>query len=199
MEPYMTTSTGYMNEIPGEPEIRKTFCECLSEARAMFGTLSPGWQYKIQLRYSPPYPETVTIGTDMVCVWLTKERSRVGYLFEAGHEAVHCLNPGPLPSTYLEEAVATAFSQWLVSDRFGPPGLERVTLTSDYKFALEMAATIDRDIVRLGKRLRGHVGSLRTVSPKAVMDLYPQAQESTVWRILEMFPRQSESESSSEL
>ena len=164
-----------MNEIPPEREIHDTFRECLSQAGAAFGARSPGWQYAVRLRNPPSLPETVVTSIDMVTVWLTKERSSVGYLFEAGHEVVHCLNPGPPDSTYLEEAVATAFSRRLVFSRFGQPGLDRITLTKDYILALEMAATIDRDVVELGRRLRGHAGSLRKVRPEAVRELYPQA------------------------
>ena len=58
-----------------------------------------------------------------------------------------------------------------------------------------MAATIDRDVVELGRRLRGHAGSLRKVRPEAVRELYPQAPCSTVQQILEMFPRQGQCES----
>ena len=121
----MTTSIDYMNEIPPERDIHDTFRECLSQAEAAFGARCPGWQYAVRLRDSPSLPETVVTSIDMVTVWLTKERSRVGYLFEAGHEVVHCLNPGPPDSTYLEEAVATAFSRRLVFSRFGQPGLDR--------------------------------------------------------------------------
>lgn len=191
----MTTSIDYMNEIPPEREINDTFRGCLSKVESAFGALSPGWQHTLRLRDSPPYPETVITGPNTVSVWVTKGRSRVGYLFEAGHEAVHCLNPSLIRATYLEEAVAGAFSQSLVFGRFGQLGLERTLLTRDYNLALEMAVAIDRDVVRLGRRLRGHVGSLRKVPPEAVRELYPQAPDSTVQHILKMFPWQSESES----
>ena len=184
-----------MNEIPPERDIHDTFRECLSQAEAAFGARSSGWQYAVRLRNHPSLPETVVTSIDMVTVWLTKERSRVGYVLEAGHEVVHCLNPGPPDSTYLEEAVATAFSLRLVFSRFGQPRLDRITLTKDYILALGMAATIDRDVVELGRRLRGHAGSLRKVRPEAVRELYPHAPYSTVQQILEMFPRQGQSKS----
>ena len=161
-------------------------------AEATFGTRSPGWQYNVQLRDTPPYPETVIVGTELVCVWLTKERSRVGFVYEAGHEAVHCLNPGSPDATHLEEAVAAAFSRWLVSSRFGQLGLEQTMLTKDYSNALQMASAIDTDVVRLGRRLRGHIGSLREVSSAAIRELYPRSPDSTVQQILEAFPRQSD-------
>ena len=87
----MNTSTESMNMVPDEREVHLIFWECLSSAEATLGARSPGWQYKVQLRDTPAYPETVIAGTELVCVWLTKGRSRVGYLYEAGHEAVHCL------------------------------------------------------------------------------------------------------------
>ena len=161
-------------------------------AEATFGTRSPGWQYNVQLRDTPPYPETVIVGTELVCVWLTKERSRVGFVYEAGHEVVHCLNPGSPDATHLEEAVAAAFSRWLVSSRFGQLGLEQTMLTKDYSNALQMVSAIDTDVVRLGRRLRGHIGSLREVSSAAIRELYPRSPDSTVQQILEAFPRQSD-------
>ena len=188
-----------MNMVPDEREVHLIFWECLSSAEATFGARSPGWQYKVQLRDTPAYPETVIAGTELVCVWLTKGRSRVGYLYEAGHEAVHCLNPGPSDATYLEEGVAAAFSRLLVSSRFGQLGLEKTMLTKDYSNALKMASAIDTDIVRLGRRLRGHVGSLRDVSTAAIRELYPRSPDSTVQQILEAFPRQSDAGSNGDI
>ncbi len=195
----MNTSTESMNMVPDEREVHLIFWECLSSAEATFGARSPGWQYKVQLRDTPAYPETVIAGTELVCVWLTKGRSRVGYLYEAGHEAVHCLNPGPSDATYLEEGVAAAFSRLLVSSRFGQLGLEKTMLTKDYSNALKMASAIDTDIVRLGRRLRGHVGSLRDVSTAAIRELYPRSPDSTVQQILEAFPRQSDAGSNGDI
>ena len=188
----MNTSIESMNMVPDEREVHHVFWVCLSLAEATFGTHSLGWQYKVQLRDSPAYPETAIVGPELVCVWLTKERSRVGYLYEAGHEAVHCLNPGPPDATYLEEAVAATFSRWLVSSRFGQLGLEKTMLTKDYCNALQMASAIDTDVVRLGSRLRGHIGSLREVSSAVILELYPRTPDSTVQQILEAFPRQSD-------
>ena len=188
-----------MNMVPDKREVHLIFWECLSSAEATFGARSLGWQYKVQLRDTPAYPETVIAGTELVCVWLTKGRSRVGYLYEAGHEAVHCLNPGPSDATYLEEGVAAAFSRLLVSSRFGQLGLEKTMLTKDYSNALKMASAIDTDIVRLGRRLRGHVGSLRDVSTAAIRELYPRSPDSTVQQILEAFPRQSDAGSNGDI
>ena len=185
------TMVDYMNAVPPEPEIHNTFRECLSKAVAAFGPPSHGWQYAVLLRDPPSLPETVVTGIDMVTVWLSRERSRVGYLFEAGHEVVHCLNPGPPDATYLEEAVATAFSRLLVHSRFGQTGLASTELTSEYSLALAMAASVDWDIVRLGRRLRYQVGSLRKTRPETVLGLYPRAPGSTVHLMLRKFPRQA--------
>ena len=159
--------------MPSSLEILDTFRECLSEAEAAFGPRSPGWKYSIRLRPSGG-PETVVTSKGMVTVWLTANLTRVGLLFEAGHEAVHCLNPGR-DSTYLEEAVATAFSRSLVHNRFGQPRLASTKLTSEYSLALSMAASVDWDVVRLGKRLRYQVGTLRKTRPETVLGLYPRA------------------------
>ena len=102
---------------------------------------------------------------------------------------VHCLNPDPSGATYLEEAVATAFSQQLVFSRFGQRGLGRTSLSQDCSLALETAADIDRDVVRLGKRLRDTAGSLRRVRPETVRQLYPHTPAPIVQQQLEMFPR----------
>ena len=50
---------------------------------------------------------------------------------------------------------------------------------------------IDTDVVRLGRRLRAHIGSLREVSSEAIQELYPRSSVSTIQQILEAFPRQS--------
>ena len=105
---------------------------------------------------------------------------------------MHCLNLGPPDATSLEEAVAAAFSRWVVSSRFGQLGLEKTMLTKNYCNALQMASAVDTDVVRLGSRLRGHIGSLREVSSTVILELYPRSPDSTVQQILEAFPRQND-------
>ena len=100
----------YIDEVPPDDEIRVTVDCCLAEAGEAFGALETGWDYQVELRESPAHPETVVVGPGKVRIYLTAGRSRVGYLFEAGHEAVHCLNPSNYGETFLEEAVAVAFS-----------------------------------------------------------------------------------------
>ena len=91
----------------------------------------------------------------------------------------------------LEEAVAVAFSRQLVSDRFGQIGLARTKVDKDYKSALQMAATIEMDVISLGRRLRRSVSSLRAVSAEVIRELYPRIPSTTVQMILGTFPRQS--------
>ncbi len=162
---------------------------CLAAAGEAFGALEAGWDYKVELRETPPYPETVVVGPGKMCINLTAGRSRIGYVFEAGHEAVYCLNPCNNGANFLEEAVAVAFSLKVTEKQFGRPGLDRCELSENYKQARRLAAAIDDDIVRLGRRLRGHVGSLRKVEPATVKELYPHAPELIVRQILETFPR----------
>lgn len=180
----------HIGEIPLDDEIRVTVDYCLAAAGEAFGALEAGWDYEVKLRATPAYPETVVVGPGKVRINLTADCSRVGYVFEAGHEAVHCLNPCNHGETFLEEAVAVAFSLRVTETRFGRTGLDRCKLTQDYERALRLAATIDDDVVRLGRRLRGHVGNLRKVGLAAVKELYPHTPESIVRQILEAFPRQ---------
>ena len=180
----------YIDEVPRDDEIRVTVDCCLAAAEEAFGALETGWDYQVELRESPAHPETVVVGPGKVRIYLTAGRSRVGYIFEAGHEAVHCLNPSNHGETFLEEAVAVAFSLRMTENRFGPPGLDRCKLTEKYERAVRLAATIDDDVVGLGRRLRGHVGNLGKVSLAAVKELYPHVPEPIVRQVLEEFPRQ---------
>ncbi len=179
----------YIGAVPPEDETRATVDYCLAAAGEAFGGLEAGWDYEVELRAKPDNPETVVVGPGKVRIYLNVGRSRVGYVFEAGHEAVHCLNPCNYGETFLEEAVAVAFSLRVTENRFGRTGLDRCNLTENYERAVRLAAAIDDDIVRLGRRLRGHVGNLRKVGPAVVKELYPHAPESIVRQILEAFPR----------
>ena len=179
----------YIRAIPNEDEIRVTVGYCLAAAGEAFGGLEPGWDYQVELRETPDYPETVVVGPGKVRIYLTVNRSRVGYLFEAGHEVVHCLNPCNYGETFLEEAVAAVFSLRVTENRFGSIGLDLCKLSENYERAVRLAAAIDDDVVRLGRQLRGHVGNLRKAEPDAVKELYPDAPESIVRQVREAFPR----------
>ncbi len=180
----------HIDEIPLYGEVRVTVDDCLTAARETFGALEAGWEYHVVLREAPTYPETVVVGPGRVRIYLTADRSRVGYVFEAGHEAVHCLNPYNYGETFLEEAIASEFSLRVTEKRFGRAGLDRCKLTGARERAVLLAATIDDDIVRLGQRPRGHVGNLRKVELATLRELYPHAPESILRQILEVFPRQ---------
>ena len=180
----------HIDEIPLNDEMRGTVDYCLAAAGEAFGALEAGWDYEVESRETPARPETVVVGPGKVRIYLTAGCSRVGYVFEAGHEAVHCLNPCNYGETFLEEAVAVAFSLKVTEKRFGRTGLERCKLTENYERALRLAVTIDDDVVRLGRRLRGHVGNLRKVGLAAIKELYPHAPESIARQILDPFPRQ---------
>ena len=180
----------YIGEIPPEDEIQLMVDDCLAAAGEAFGELEAGWDHQVELREDPARPETVVVGPGKIRINLTVGRSRVGYVFEAGHEAVHCLNPSNYGDTFLEEAVAAAFSLAVTENRFGLAGLDLCRLTKNYERAVRLAAALDDDVVRLGRRLRGQFGSLRDVGPDDVKNLYPQAPESIVRQLLEAFPRQ---------
>lgn len=179
----------YIKTVPLEDEIQEIVDYCLAEAGEAFGALEAGWDYKVKLRETPSYPETVVVGPGKVCINLTAGCTWVGCVFEAGHEVVHCLNPCNNGETFLEEAVAVAFSLKMTEKKFGRAGLDRCELSENYKQAVRLAAAIDDDIVRLGQRLRGQVGNLRKVEPATIKELYPHAPERIVRQILETFPR----------
>ena len=178
--------------IPDWPAIERIFWDCLSEAERTFGPRATGWEYTVGLRQSPSYPETINDGQSQVTVWLTAERSWVGYYFEAAHEAVHCLNP-IVPSgsaKYIEEAIALDFSLGEVHRIFGQRGLDQCTISPDYLHARSLAYEIDGNIIRLGQRLRAYSGALGQVTARAIEEFYPEAPEQAIMSSLRRFPRQ---------
>ena len=177
--------------IPSQPQIERIFWDCLSEAELTFGPRAAKWDYQIVLGHLP-YPMTSNDGQAHVTVWLTGNRSWVGYYYEAAHEAVHCLNPIPtmVDATYLEEAVASEFSLEIVRRNFGSYGINRCVSGPDYIQARNLVSEIDESIIRFGKRLRERAGALEYVTPEIIKELYPQAQQSAVESALKKFPRQ---------
>ena len=143
------------NLIPSQPQIERIFWDCLSEAERTLGLRAVGWDYHIVIGQLP-YPMTSNDSQARVTVWLTGDRSWVGYYYEAAHEAVHCLSPIPpaVGATYLEEAVASEFSLDIVRRNFGSYGIERCVSSPDYIQARNLASKIDESIIRLGQRLR---------------------------------------------
>ncbi len=179
------------NLIPSQPQIERIFWDCLSEAERTFGPRAAEWDYQIVLGRLP-YPMTSNDGQTSVTVWLTGDRSWVGYYYEAAHEAVHCLNPIPptAGATYLEEAVASGFSLDIVRRNFGSNGLGRCVSSRDYIQARDLASAIDESIIRLGQRLRKRAGALECVTPEIIKEMYPQADQPVVASVLKKFPRQ---------
>lgn len=190
---FLTGRSLYPSYTPSDPYIHRIFWDCLSEAEHTFGGAREAhWTYTIQLRHPSLRPETINDGQDQVTVWLTIDRSWVGYYFEAAHEAVHCLNPN-IPSgsaKYIEEAVAVVFSLEVVHRIFGQWGVSRCTTTPNYQRARALASEIDDDVIRLGQRLRERTGALGRVTVETLEDLYPDAPQSAVLDSLRQFPRQ---------
>ena len=188
---FLTYGTLNPDSIPSESEIQLIFWHCLSEAEHTFGPRAAGWDYTVRLRQSPLHPETINDGQNQVTVWLTTERSWVGYCFEAAHEAVHCLNP-IIPSgsaTYIEEAIASEFGLEVVRRLFDQHGVDKCTIPPDYLRARELASEIDKDIIKLGQRLREHAGALGRVTVEAIEEIYPDAPRWALRGSLEKFPR----------
>ena len=175
--------------IPSQSQIERIFWDCLSEAERTFGPRAAAWNYHIVIGQLP-YPMTSNDGQAHVTVWLTGDRSWVGYYYEAAHEAVHCLNPIPpiAGATYLEEAVASEFSLDIVRRNFGSYGLDKCVSSPDYIQARDLASEIDGSIIGLGKRLRERAGSLECVTPETIKELYPQVHDSVVASVLNPNP-----------
>ena len=115
--------------------------------------------------------------------WVTASRPH--------HEAVHCLNP-IIPSgsaTYIEEAIASEFGLEVVRRLFDQHGVDKCTIPPDYLRARELASEIDKDIIKLGQRLREHAGALGRVTVEAIEEIYPDAPRWALLGSLEKFPR----------
>ncbi len=167
-------------QIPDYAEVETLFHEALAEAEALLGPRSPKWQnVVVKFNAIVSQPRTDNDGNSTITVWLNPDRSWVGYCFEAAHEAVHCLNPVRLhDSTYLEEAVAVAFSLRMVHSRYGTYGTGKCRLSDQYREAVRRAGRVDGDTLSLGKRVRVRVGfgSLSLdVDSEILSELYPSA------------------------
>ena len=180
------------DSVPCESTIQLIFWHCLSEAEHTFGPRAVGWEYSVRLRQHPLNPETINDGQSQVDVWLTTGRSWIGYYFEAAHEAVHCLNPN-VPSgsaMNIEEAIAVEFSLEVVRRIFGQRGVDACAISPDYRYARELASEIDKDMIRLGQRLREHTGALGRVTGEVIEELYSDAPRLALLGSLGRFPRQ---------
>lgn len=175
----VATARANPDQVPELAEIKRIFEYCLGEAERTFGDRDTSVHLSIQLREDESGPETIPLNQNIVLVWLSQGRSRVGYYYEAAHEAVHCLG-SDIPSgsgTHLEEAIATVFSLRIVHSIFGPEGLRRSTLSSDYQRATEFVSKIDSDVIRLGRQLREKTGALSLISAGDIQDIRPNAPE----------------------
>ena len=188
---FLTHGLLHPDSIPSWATTQLIFRHCLSDAERTFGPHATGWEYTVRLRQSPPYPETTNDGQSQVTVWLTTKRSWVGYYYESAHEAVHCLNPTVPsgPAMYIEEAVASEFSLEVVRRIFGERRVDTCIMPPVYQQARELASEIDKDMIRLGQRLREHTGALGSVAIEAIEKLYPDAPRWALLGSLRRFPR----------
>ena len=178
-------------KIPPLHAVRQLFWDCLLEVDQTFSRRAEGWKYKVEL-WDNDYPMTSNDGRTNVTVWLTRKRSWLGYYFEAAHEAVHCLNPLPPGerARYLEEAVAVAFSLYIVERNFGPKSLKKCPVRPDYARAHDLATRIDENVINLGQRLRSRAVALEYVTANMIKEVYPDTDAAIIQAILCRFPRQ---------
>lgn len=180
------------DHIPPIDEIGDIFEYCLKRAEKILGFPPLGRDYKIVLRPGKS-PETLN-QFDPIIVYLSCGASRLGYLFEAAHEAAHCIDDVVTSqSTWLAEAVATEFSFSLVEQHYGECALEKCKRhskhdQSNYKIAVDLASSIDSDVIELGRRIRGSVGTIKRVSAEEITRLYPGSKQVIVDEILTEFP-----------
>lgn len=176
--------------IPHRDEVERIWDFCKLEAQATFGERSVDLPSVLRLRDTPSYPETVR-KHDVIVVHLTTKRSRTGYLFEAAHEAVHWLDHirNDDGESYLLEGIAVAFSIRMVARHWGEEARAKQTLLPKYQRAWALAASVDTDAVRLGRRLRLSQDSLVNIKPQAILEHYPEVPAAIVMKALEVFPR----------
>ena len=188
---FLTEALDSPRKIPPGYAIRQLFWDCLLEAERTFGRRAADWNYRVEPRDDGP-PMTTNDGYSKVVVWLTTDRSWLGYYFEAAHEAVHCLNPIPFmaDAKFLEEAVAATFSRHIVERNFGTQLLDVCTLGPNYIRACDLATKIDENIIRLGQRLRKQAGALEYVTNDIIKGLYPDVDDEDIEAALGRFPGQ---------
>ena len=162
------------------------FHETLAEAEMVFGPRDPKWEsFCIRYHSEAERPRIDPCDSGIVAVWLNPDRSRIGYRFEIAHEVVHCLNPiSASEATYLEEAVAVAFSLRTIYHWYGKYGLSKCKITDvEYTKASKWAGQVDSDVVGLGKNLRKRTeyGSLSLdVTAELLAELYPNAPKGAI-------------------
>ena len=180
-------------DVPTETEREITFQSCLNMAERTFGPRDTRWDITLRLvqRRSPRRaPETFPYGQGRVKVRLYTDTVWEGFILEAAHEAVHCLNPGNGATSYLEEGVATTFSLAVVDGSLGRPEPDSSRVSKDYQDALNRASAINPNIIALGRQLRERVGSLRAVTPAVILERSPGTPFEVAQAALQAFPRQ---------
>ena len=178
--------------IPTETERKIAFQSCLNMAECTFGPRDTQWDITLRLvqRSSPRRaPETLPDRQGQVKVRLYVDTVWKGFILEAAHEAVHCLNPGN-GATYLEEGVATAFSLAVVDGSLGRPEPDIPRVNKAYQDALNRVSAINPDIIAFGRQLREQVGSLRAVTPAVILERSPSTSFEVALATLQPFPRQ---------
>ena len=103
---------------------------------------------------------------------------------EAGisHEVVHLLNPISGCTNYLEEGIATAFSQYAAIQYgiFNPP-------SGPYKDALSLVNNLPENPLEAGRALRADVGALSDVTIQDLTVRFPSIGENISKRLVEEF------------
>ncbi len=173
--------------VPTLLEVVQIFWYCLDAAEQLLGKRERHWLYQVILH--DDRPETRPIRPGKAIVFLGTGRSMFGYYFEAAHEAVHCLNPKNGPATYLEEGIATDFSLRMVTNVFGQFGVDRCDVSADYADASKRAASINKDVLVLGRCLRQAFGPLNGLTIEQVRQTFQNASQDDIRRGLEVFPR----------
>ena len=101
---------------------------------------------------------------------------------EISHEVVHLLNPISGCTNYLEEGIATAFSQYAATyyGIFNPP-------SGPYKDALNLVNNLSDNPLEAGKALRTDVGALSDVTIQDLTVRFPSIGENISKRLVEEF------------
>lgn len=101
---------------------------------------------------------------------------------EISHEVVHLLNPISGCTNYLEEGIATAFSQYAATHYgiFNPP-------SGPYKDALSLVNNLSENPLEAGRALRADVGALSEVTIQDLTLRFPSIGENISKRLVEEF------------
>ncbi|MCY4654991.1 MAG: hypothetical protein OXC95_17730 [Dehalococcoidia bacterium] len=101
---------------------------------------------------------------------------------ELSHEVVHLLNPIPGFTNYLEEGVATAFSQYAAARH----GIYYPS-SGGYEIALGLVKQLSDNALDAGKLLRDRIGALSDVSAPDLVIHFPHVSKGVAERLSEEF------------